>query len=224
MVLLECSMKVLVSKGTRPSAAAPPVVGPHAVVPPPASVALVAPSSAPAAPAPTVGPPTAVPPPTLAGVLAPAPDAPYVVGPPAAMPPPALTSLVGMTYWILVSSWGCLGEKMLLTMGIHQLNFRSDVGVQGKTAASMVPTLLDKQGAQLLAVVLLVVSRTWISDRIASLNGYGPSMMLLGFDFMQRWGMYRTLRCRGLLLRPLVTSRLVLMGRRSATPTTRSYG
>ncbi|XP_076923397.1 ABC transporter D family member 1-like [Bidens hawaiensis] len=35
----------------------------------------------------------------------------------------------------------------------------------------LVPTVLDKQGAQLLAVAILVVSRTWISDRIASLNG-----------------------------------------------------
>ncbi|XP_050382977.1 ABC transporter D family member 1 [Argentina anserina] len=33
------------------------------------------------------------------------------------------------------------------------------------------PTFIDKQGAQLLAVAFLVVSRTWISDRIASLNG-----------------------------------------------------
>ncbi|KAF3444221.1 hypothetical protein FNV43_RR13911 [Rhamnella rubrinervis] len=35
----------------------------------------------------------------------------------------------------------------------------------------LIPTVLDKQGAQLLAVAFLVVSRTWISDRIASLNG-----------------------------------------------------
>ncbi|KVI04747.1 AAA+ ATPase domain-containing protein, partial [Cynara cardunculus var. scolymus] len=35
----------------------------------------------------------------------------------------------------------------------------------------LVPTVLDKQGAQLLAVAVLVVSRTLISDRIASLNG-----------------------------------------------------
>lgn len=35
----------------------------------------------------------------------------------------------------------------------------------------LVPTVLDKQGAQLLAVTMLVLSRTWISDRIASLNG-----------------------------------------------------
>jgi ABC-type uncharacterized transport system fused permease/ATPase subunit len=35
----------------------------------------------------------------------------------------------------------------------------------------LVPTVFDKQGAQLLAVAVLVVSRTWISDRIASLNG-----------------------------------------------------
>ncbi|XP_057970554.1 ABC transporter D family member 1 [Malania oleifera] len=35
----------------------------------------------------------------------------------------------------------------------------------------LVPTVFDKQGAQLLAVALLVFSRTWISDRIASLNG-----------------------------------------------------
>lgn len=33
--------------------------------------------------------------------------------------------------------------------------------------------MLDKQGAQLFAVALLVMSRTWISDRIASLNGKG---------------------------------------------------
>lgn len=31
--------------------------------------------------------------------------------------------------------------------------------------------MLDKQGVQLLSVALLVLSRTWISDRIASLNG-----------------------------------------------------
>ncbi|XP_059433464.1 ABC transporter D family member 1 isoform X1 [Corylus avellana] len=35
----------------------------------------------------------------------------------------------------------------------------------------LVPTLLDRQGAQLLAVAFFVVSRTWVSDRIASLNG-----------------------------------------------------
>ncbi|KAK9726045.1 hypothetical protein RND81_05G186600 [Saponaria officinalis] len=35
----------------------------------------------------------------------------------------------------------------------------------------LVPTMLDKQGAQLLAVAMLVVSRTMVSDRIASLNG-----------------------------------------------------
>lgn len=38
-------------------------------------------------------------------------------------------------------------------------------------ASFQVPTVFDKQGAQLLAVAFLVVSRTWISDRIASLNG-----------------------------------------------------
>ncbi|XP_075510368.1 ABC transporter D family member 1 isoform X2 [Primulina tabacum] len=35
----------------------------------------------------------------------------------------------------------------------------------------IVPTVFDRQGAQLLAVAVLVLSRTWISDRIASLNG-----------------------------------------------------
>ncbi|CAL9228505.1 unnamed protein product [Arabidopsis halleri] len=35
----------------------------------------------------------------------------------------------------------------------------------------LIPTIFDKQGAQLLAVACLVVSRTLISDRIASLNG-----------------------------------------------------
>ncbi|KAH0871814.1 hypothetical protein HID58_078836, partial [Brassica napus] len=36
---------------------------------------------------------------------------------------------------------------------------------------TLIPTLLDKQGGQLLLVACLVVSRTLISDRIASLNG-----------------------------------------------------
>lgn len=40
-----------------------------------------------------------------------------------------------------------------------------------KLLAFQVPTLLDRQGAQLLAVAFFVVSRTWVSDRIASLNG-----------------------------------------------------
>lgn len=42
----------------------------------------------------------------------------------------------------------------------------------------LVPRLLDKQGAQLFAVSLLVVSRTWISDRIASLNGTSVKYVL----------------------------------------------
>ncbi|XP_028065032.1 methanol O-anthraniloyltransferase-like [Camellia sinensis] len=33
-----------------------------------------------------------------------------------------------------------------------------------------VPTVLDEQGAQLLAIAILMISRTWISDRIVSLN------------------------------------------------------
>nr|XP_029118398.1 ABC transporter D family member 1 isoform X2 [Elaeis guineensis] len=42
----------------------------------------------------------------------------------------------------------------------------------------LVPTLLDGQGSQLFAVALLVVSRTWISDRIASLNGTSVKYVL----------------------------------------------
>lgn len=42
----------------------------------------------------------------------------------------------------------------------------------------LVPTLLDKQGAQMFAVALLVVSRTLISDRIASLNGTSVKYVL----------------------------------------------
>ncbi|GMP69299.1 hypothetical protein CsSME_00028614 [Camellia sinensis var. sinensis] len=34
----------------------------------------------------------------------------------------------------------------------------------------LVPTVLDEQGAQLLAIAVLVISRTWILDRIVSLN------------------------------------------------------
>jgi len=41
-----------------------------------------------------------------------------------------------------------------------------------------VPKLFDKQGGQLLAVALLVFSRTWISDRIASLNGMVVDIIL----------------------------------------------
>ncbi|KAK7280992.1 hypothetical protein RIF29_08607 [Crotalaria pallida] len=46
------------------------------------------------------------------------------------------------------------------------------------TAGFPVPTVLDKQGAQLLAVAFLVVSRTWVSDRIASLNGTTVRLVL----------------------------------------------
>ncbi|QCD84702.1 ATP-binding cassette [Vigna unguiculata] len=42
----------------------------------------------------------------------------------------------------------------------------------------LVPTIFDKQGARLLAVVFLVVSRTLVSDRIASLNGTTVKLVL----------------------------------------------
>ncbi|KAG5058313.1 hypothetical protein JHK86_013309 [Glycine max] len=42
----------------------------------------------------------------------------------------------------------------------------------------LVPTIFDKQGARLLAVAFLVVSRTWVSDRIASLNGTTVKLVL----------------------------------------------
>ncbi|KAL2620730.1 hypothetical protein R1flu_000935 [Riccia fluitans] len=42
----------------------------------------------------------------------------------------------------------------------------------------MVPSLFDKQGGQLLAVALLVVGRTYISDRIADLNGTSVKYVL----------------------------------------------
>ena len=45
--------------------------------------------------------------------------------------------------------------------------------------ASQVPKLLDKQGGQLLSVALLIFSRTVISDRIASLNGWFLQYLLL---------------------------------------------
>ena len=57
-----------------------------------------------------------------------------------------------------------------------------------KLVVFQVPTLLDRQGAQLLAVAFLVVSRTWISDRIASLNGIFVSLfkhfMIIGIMFL----------------------------------------
>ncbi|VAH69909.1 unnamed protein product [Triticum turgidum subsp. durum] len=42
----------------------------------------------------------------------------------------------------------------------------------------LVPKIVDKQGAQLLSVAVLVLSRTWISDRIASLNGTSVKYVL----------------------------------------------
>nr|GEW85807.1 peroxisomal ABC transporter 1 [Tanacetum cinerariifolium] len=62
-----------------------------------------------------------------------------------------------------------------------RVSIHGDVGC-GKTVVAFlacmevidsyqVPTVLDKQGAQLLVVAVLVLSRTWISDRITSLNG-----------------------------------------------------
>ncbi|KAI9391473.1 hypothetical protein POPTR_007G092200v4 [Populus trichocarpa] len=42
----------------------------------------------------------------------------------------------------------------------------------------LVPSILDKQGAHLLAVAFLVVSRTFVSDRIASLNGTTVKLVL----------------------------------------------
>ncbi|ERN14929.1 hypothetical protein AMTRI_Chr02g213560 [Amborella trichopoda] len=54
-------------------------------------------------------------------------------------------------------------------------------GMPARVAAMckiLVPTLLDKQGGQLFAVALLVMSRTWISDRIASLNGTSVKFVL----------------------------------------------
>ncbi|KAL5228706.1 hypothetical protein ABZP36_016971 [Zizania latifolia] len=45
-------------------------------------------------------------------------------------------------------------------------------------AKILVPKLFDKQGGQLLAVALLIFSRTWISDRIASLNGTSVKYVL----------------------------------------------
>jgi hypothetical protein len=47
-----------------------------------------------------------------------------------------------------------------------------------------VPTLSDKQGGQWLAVALLVLGRTWVSDRIADLNGASQALTLI---FMPLW-------------------------------------
>ncbi|KAG8053837.1 hypothetical protein GUJ93_ZPchr0001g31652 [Zizania palustris] len=60
----------------------------------------------------------------------------------------------------------------LLTIHILNANNKSGMFVW------QVPKLFDKQGGQLLAVALLVFSRTWISDRIASLNGTSVKYVL----------------------------------------------
>ena len=61
-----------------------------------------------------------------------------------------------MTYYDPNFEWSTIYFRLIFLIG---------------TASFQVPTVLDKQGAQLLAVAFLVVSRTWVSDRIASLNG-----------------------------------------------------
>ncbi|GJW61726.1 ABC transporter D family member 1 [Tanacetum coccineum] len=53
-------------------------------------------------------------------------------------------------------------QKSLIKRGVQE----GDTIIIGE-----LPTVLDKQGAQLLVVAVLVLSRTWISDCIASLNG-----------------------------------------------------
>lgn len=55
------------------------------------------------------------------------------------------------------------------------------------TPCFQVPTVFDKQGAQLLAVAFLVVSRTWISDRIASLNGIVDILFLSPPPQKKKW-------------------------------------
>lgn len=55
------------------------------------------------------------------------------------------------------------------------------------------PTLSDKQGGQLLAVALLVLGRTWVSDRIADLNG--ASLQALTFVCMPLVALYRSIFC-----------------------------
>lgn len=69
------------------------------------------------------------------------------------------------------------GTKLLAFPQLHN----TPRALPARVAAMMkvlVPTVLDKQGAQLFAVSLLVLSRTWISDRIASLNGTSVKYVL----------------------------------------------
>ncbi|MQL73706.1 hypothetical protein Taro_006045 [Colocasia esculenta] len=55
-------------------------------------------------------------------------------------------------------------------------------------------------------------------------HGGTECWLVAGKCLKRRWGKYRTLRCRDLLLRLLLTSRLILTGRCSAPPTSRSHG
>jgi hypothetical protein len=50
-----------------------------------------------------------------------------------------------------------------------------------------VPTLSDKQGGQLLVVALLVLGRTWVSDRIADLNGLFSLALPFDNHFQVLW-------------------------------------
>ncbi|KAA3457390.1 ABC transporter D family member 1-like [Gossypium australe] len=58
---------------------------------------------------------------------------------------------------------------------VKDLSLRVESGsnllITGFFLENIVPTVFDKQGAQLLAVAFLVATRTWLSDQIATLNG-----------------------------------------------------
>ena len=60
---------------------------------------------------------------------------------------------------------------LFVTMPIDNFECNYSSREHDKLYIFQVPSLYGKQGAQLISVALLVVARTWISDRIAYLNG-----------------------------------------------------
>ncbi|GJZ65984.1 GTP-binding protein OBGC, chloroplastic [Tanacetum coccineum] len=81
-----------------------------------------------------------------------------------------LQRFVQMTNWKYMDSDRRF-QHVLEACGVNKSLIKCGVKEGDTVIIGELPTVLDKQGAQLLVVAVLVLSRTWISDCIASLNG-----------------------------------------------------
>ncbi|KAG6529362.1 hypothetical protein ZIOFF_011559 [Zingiber officinale] len=87
--------------------------------------------------------------------------------------PKVLPNRVASMFRVLV------GICLIFIFTFVKILLSADLKFSGETMMIVaIPSLFDRQGAKLFAVALLVVSRTWISDRIASLNGTSVKYVL----------------------------------------------